>query len=472
VFRSPDDEESGPSIRTGPDLLLRDRTGDLDWSARYNPRYENFFTIDGADSTDHFFVVDGTWSITDRDELSLTNDFSYTQNIFQRLSGGGLGAVTPGQLDIGRQSQLQNLFSTIYKRHLTPLWTLESTVSNSYYDPQDDLSPASFVNSGSAQITRPISARSNAGVGISVTRQDFEDTEFRPGEGTTYYQSFGIWTYALTPRMSFSLSGGPAWVAPDAIDAVDSDVGQFPLRNGTLISTDGCVREGGTAVLSRGCQRASIVRFPSGTPVSGILIVDPSSVPRTTVRAAQVEPDATLTFYGRTELTRRGETWDASIGYERSSSAASGLGTSTDVDTVSAKFGWTPSPLWVFDVLAVWEMQKSSSQSAVPAFALSPTSVLIDAQGNIVNDPAQAAFRAPDAAEITGFQSLLVDDAFQTISYLAQVRALRRISKRTSLVGAISWLRQEPENDFGSTDSIDSLRVEFGVTWSLDPIHL
>src|SRR5678815_505196 len=101
VFRTADEDLSGRkipkeddfSVRTGPNVRLRDRTGDVTYDLDYTLRYEAFLRLDGINDWDHFANGRGDWSIDDRTSLSVSDSFADSASLSGLLDTNTAAAI-------------------------------------------------------------------------------------------------------------------------------------------------------------------------------------------------------------------------------------------------------------------------------------------------------------------------------------------------------------------------------------------
>src|SRR4030095_16694695 len=80
------DEDADQSLRTGPDITVRDPRGDLTYEMKTQVRYENFARLDTLDNDkltdfDYFASGNGSWQATDRTTLSVSESYTRTNSL-------------------------------------------------------------------------------------------------------------------------------------------------------------------------------------------------------------------------------------------------------------------------------------------------------------------------------------------------------------------------------------------------------
>lgn len=472
LFRSSNHEESAFSGAVGPDVRVRERTRALDVGLWYRMFYEEFAQESGLGNFEHYLSSDGTWRATPRDTFSFDQSYIRTDSLTQ-LTEIGVTGLASNQLVSQRDTVERNAVHGGYTRMLSPLWQLTVGADNINYWYEDPTDSDSRSTSGSADVTHLITPRHRVGAGVAYTRQDFEDTEFTNGSGTSFAQLYALWAWEVSQTVSFASSIGPRLAIPDDLEdtAPSPSVPLLGVGSGF-----------GLAVDPSTCPafRPGVVRFDSRScsPVGGpIVLVRGSSV---RVRdfdflVPREQPDENLGFFGRLSLSKRWEHVTTTLSYERSASAASGLAASTDLDVVSLRTDWRPRRQWRVTGIASWEHQVSSSEIPLNQLLLSatPVTLYVDAQGNLVDAPVPGGQAIPGAAQTVGLRTQeLVDNAVDIQSTRLELRVGHDFTQRLSMNAFVVWWRQESKGDFQSDDVITDALVQLSLTWRFAPIEL
>jgi hypothetical protein len=201
-----------------------------------------------------------------------------------------------------------------------------------------------------------------------------------------------------------------------------------------------------------------------GTAALAQSINGPTSVPF--VGANQVSsPQPTLTYYGHLALTKRWETVTAALSYDRSTSTASGLGTSTNVDSVGGSLVWTPTSMWSVTLTSSYSLQTSAGETQQPLLAVTPLC-------QVVNTPCIPGTVGALAATATGVTSKLVNNGFEFTTYRVGLNVSRKLTKRLTLIGIGDWYQQENAGSSLQSTTTSDVRFQFGFTYTFDPIPL
>ena len=464
VFRTIDNEESAFSLLAGPNVQLLDHAGALQYDLRYKMHYEYFPSISGINGFQHFFDGTATYQFNPRTWLTVIDSFSKASFAIQSFNNGvpGTGGLVQGPQNGRRDLTINNVSATL-SHSLTPTWQAQLSFNQSIYDyPQNkQFNLTEFSGSsmgGSAQITDMISPRTTLGFGAAVTRQDFEQGG-TSGRGSTFYNSFGILSYQLTRTLTLSASAGPSLIDPDTVSVPTelAAVPAFPLNSNHLpVDPNTCPSQGSNRVYDpRKPNSCRPFPFPPGVT---FFFTGTELVPFLTADLSKVQPS--LTYYGNVILQKKWETATATLRYSRSANAASGLATSTNLDSLSGSFEWTPTHEWTVTGSVYYDRQTAASKSQQLLLAVAP-GILFTNLGPI-SGPAQSV----------GVTARLVNDAFEFDTYGAQVTLTRRISRHLSINGTGGWWMQKSLIQNQSQPSIQDVRLTFGLTWSFDPIPL
>lgn len=482
VLRRSANEEDDFVIRTGPRMEVRENRGDLTGWFRWNTNWEGFLDTSGADNFEHFSDMSGTWQIDQRNVFELSNRFAFTDTITSQLAVEDGVLVAPGQdVEVGLQSTLLNQARAAFSHRLSLLDSLEGSISNTLVDYEGDDRSDVLSTRGSAQALRSLSPRTSIGLGAAFTRQDFGDTSQRDGSGTDIIEIFGIWNYQITPTLLLSSSLGPALNRPDDFEdsrrvaetpTLRASIG--PATSGDfLIDAATCPqRADGSRVVGRGCRLVLGQDLQTNQPTQ--IPIAPGTVPLIEASFLNGGPEAedALSLFGSLSLIKRWERVTARLLLQQRTNNAGGQGVSTNLTLASASFTWKPERQWVLSATAAWTLQTSASELPITETVVVPETIFVDENFRIVDGPAGARFRADGAAVTAGVREAgSTDNGFETTSYQLQLRATRTISRRLQARALFSLFRNETSGDLQSDRTVDSVRLELGLRWELDPIR-
>lgn len=469
VLRDESDKESDFSILTGPNLRARERRGDLRWDVSYRPRYQVYLDLEDADTFEHYADFSSDWSISRRTELRLDNRFARTRTLNDVLEDP---IDASGEVVIDRTAVLRNSTSATLLHRLSPRSELEFNLGQQFYEFQDDRRSDSRAFRGAATLRRALDTRQTVGFGFAGSRQDFQETTNRPENGTTIVEGFAYYRVLLSRNLTLSLTGGPRWSFPDELDD-EQEFSQYVTTGDGFLFRASCVPAPGCA--------APVARAPffdlqnNNVPVAPIRVASMPRVDLPFVGGEAPEQEDSFNYSAAVSLAYWRKRYGAELGYTRGESPNSGLGVSTNLDVVSLRGSWEPANRWRLSFVSSWEKQTSENRFTRQIGVVSgvPAQVLLDAQGRVVSDLADARYLALDVAEFAALSS--GDDAsadFEIEAYRFQFRVEHDLTRRLQLRGAATWWEQTSQQTGRSDRTVDNLRFELGLTWSFAPIIL
>lgn len=471
VLRTSTDEESDYSLRTGPNLRVRNVKGDFTYDAIYQLRYQEYVRLNGVSEFDQFASGEASWRATPTTDVGVSNNFGYSSSLGGLFEAVGVATaiqfVTPDRERITTNSANANI-----RHRLGPLWELTLSVDSDFTGFRSDNQADALSTAGTIQVTRGFTPRLVAGFGARYQRQDFADTPDTTGQGSTVYQGFGVLNYRISPTLRFAMSAGPAFAEPDAIDSQTVDASSYlPFAAETCPTRSDGVRfvpQGQALGFNISGPRCATATFEDQQGGRGFAL--PTSNTTAIPLATQSGSLGSLNYFGRISLDKEWAQWLASVSYNRSASSGSGLGTSTAVDTLEGSLRWTPSPLWNLSLLAAYSRQTQLTQQRVLQFAVTsePTEIRIQQFGTTVTQNIVADIAVP--FEVS--QGDATDNAFTFTTTRVELLGERRISRRLSLDATATWWQQVSSSDFAEGDTIQNFRVVLGFTWNFDPIPL
>jgi hypothetical protein len=479
IFYRSSNEQSDFSYRIGPDVDLSDHHGVLTYDLSYRLRVHNYFQENTSEGYDHFGDGNATWQITPRTSLSLSETLAQTSNsttffAAQQPTSPNVGA---GEL-LFHQNKIFRSFTALQAVHeITPRLRLVADVDGFIYQFQNSNAVDSQTGAARLQLIYGLTSRTTIGIGATLRQQNFDAAQGRTsGTSTTFYQSSLIWEYRLSPTLTLNISAGPALVDPGQPSS-KRIVERNPTISNFLVAAGSCPQTtGGYRVLATGCQATPVYTYlPTGQVYFGSLPVTGAGSNTTTVGFVEGEPSSStsVTYFGNASIAKTWERGSLTLAYDRSASASSGLGTSTNLDVVSLSGTWHPTSRWTLGGIALWTHQVSSSDIPVTEAVVAPTTVYLDQYGRIVTDPTQATFRVPGAAETVGVLSQgKVGNALDIQGYRFTLHANRRLTPRFEAYGTATWWQQEHSGSFSQAATVNDLRFELGFIFHLDPIEL
>ena len=474
VFRSLDEDSFGRtvpkeddfSLRTGPNIRFREAQGDLTYDLRYTLRYEEFVRLNGISEFDHSMNANLEWHVTDRTTLSLSDNFADAASL------NGVFETFGSQADLtvrGDRTRVKTNTAYASARHsLGPLWEMTLSGEHSLYEYEADNASDSSAFSGSIQLTRGITRRLVLGMGGTAQRQEFEGVDGGDGDGSTFFQAFGIMNYRFSRTLRLAASAGPALSMPDEV--ASNGQAEIPEYGPFDVST--CPRrEDGTPYVPVGqifganvdgpqCQIQTVADpRPGGGRLDVPFTRDTAPVPFLGDTGIQ----DSLTYFARVSLDKEWRLWRGSMTYSRSASSGSGLGVSTLVDSFLTQLTWTPTALWTFNLSGILTMQTAISETREQLVAVRAENRTFFVFG--VPTPVSVAI----PIEVTSGDK--IDNPIDIKTYRIELRADRRITRNLTANGSASWYQQTSSGQLQDNTRTE-YRLMVGLTWNFDAIPL
>jgi len=466
VFRSSDEEEDAFSLLNGPNIGLRQRQGDLRFDVLYRPRYEFFPDLRDADAFEHYLSADSSWSIDRRTTVSLRERFVYSRALRRLFDVTDPADPEAGELIVDREAVFRNDASIDLSRFLSRRMVATIRFDHGLRDYERATRSDSVSYGGSVNLRRILSPRQSAGLGLSGSRFVNEESANVPEDrGTTVVQLFALYELQILPALRLSVSAGPAWTQSDQIDQ-DQVLFEQYARSGPFLLTP----SGGAAPAFDATTGDQVGFVPlSAVPVAELPLVGDFEA-----------SDSSIEVFGNVVLSYDREPFWWSIGYNRYATNTSGFGATTTLDTVTAAADWQVARRWRLAARAAWRRQTTLSDVLSRldgVLADTGSTVLLDAFGRVVTDPALAAFEVRDVATYEAVAGRLSDSAFEITTWDFQLRATHDLTRHLRVQALVAYWIQSVENEQtifsrASDDERDSWRFELGFTWSFEPISL
>ena len=483
VLARSDNVESDFLARLTPRLELWDRKGALQYDLRYLPTYEKFLDLSDLDGWSHDAFGSLSWQAGERTSLRLRDQYLNTNRaVLAFQQGEPIGPTGEAASVLGRRGFRQNVANAELEHQLTPVDQLTLSAQNvlSEDDPFENFTATNGDVTGvGLSWLRALSGRSRAGLLVRYTSQTFEDLLLSTSNRTEFYNASVQWVYRFDPTWSFSMSAGPAWVASDPPDRVESfpDQPLYPViqradgqRGPVLVDT--CPQlDDGTPILAAECEVLPEGRiFPRPGAAQGFVFRDDLTQTTDLAPIGDVPESSRdgLTYFAAAALSKEWRTVTATLRYSRdASTTASAAGNVRDV--VQGNLNWRATGRLRIGFLAAWEQRDQETTGVVfDRRALAPATA-------IVLDPSQPL--GIGQARIGQSIGLVAREISQTSKYQRYSLALNvqyTLSRRTSLFVRAYWSNQKTQDDtFGSRNTkVKRLDAMVGVQFFLDPIQL
>ncbi len=457
ILRTATQPESAFSLRTGPDIRVREGEGDLQYDAVYHLRYDAFAQVKGINTFDQIANGSLSWRVTPLTDFTLSDDFGYVTNLngaFEFAPDAVVGTVVPN-----RERVTYNTGNATLTHRLSQLWELRADLSNDFYNYRSPLQNDSLSTVGSVQVTRALSPLTVVGGGASYTRQEFGATVGQPGGGSTFIQGYGVLSHAFSPTFSLTAQAGPALTMPDQINTTEIQVptyfavnpatcaNQLPDGTAILSNSNSCLRS-----ISFNLQGQPVGLFPQATTTVKVPFIQTETV------------NDSINYFGSLSVHKNWRQWDARLSYTRQASGASGIGTSTTLDAYSGNLSWRPTRDWQVTLVTSYATQVASSAQPEQLFVIRPLSGLAVVGGTpvftTVGDPVEVR------------QGKKSNNAFEVKTLRAEMRAYRQFGRHLTVDAGVSWWQQESSSDFFAPSTRDAFRVDIGFVWNFAPIPL
>ena len=457
IFASADDEFTDIIYRGRPRVSIKDEDGSFQFGFRYEPGFEAFARADGISNWEHSLRWTGEWRVGPRTRLSFDDRFDRLTSA-GRFNETSTGADTrPATEEVfGRRRYKRNSANLVLEHQLRPNHFVALNVDHFYQD-YGTLSSGTVESvGGGVSYSYALSATDRFGLGVSFTRQEFEDFGFQEDSETDFYYVYGSWTHEFDPTLTMSISAGPTLIDADIPSSFPTS---FPnqllnpvLQEGTnfrLADLSSCDVENGFRILS-GCS-------PTGPLLSEAQV---GLIPRVTLplQGSISDPDDTdVTFFASGELTKRWGTWTTGITYRRQASASSQFGTSTVSDTVRATATWMPSPRWQVNLIGIYFNREQSSDSQILVTSLGPSGLAPPFDGS---------------AAAVGVVAVETDRAVDTDQWQLHTVVNYRWNRRLTVFGRVFYVEEEEDGDIQAGRDTERFRAFVGVRYTFDRIHL
>ena len=470
--------ESDFLFRNGPTLRVREPLGNLTYDVNYQLTYDAYTRFNGINEFDQFLTGESAWRATPATSFSFSNSFAYTSSLNSIFQPVGTGVNQIAVVSPNRQRITSNSGNVGMTHRFGPLWQMSVTGDNQYYNYHDPLQSDSLATTGTMQLTRSIMPRLVLGGGARVQRQEFGDVGEIPGRGTTFYQGFGVVQYNISRTLSLVGQGGPAYAVPDQPAAIS--VQRAPTYLRVIPSTCKSKLPDGTPVFRPtsndnfgGCTPTQLVNVISKVPAGTVNNVpQASSAIDVPFVGEQQTLDSSLNYFGRLSLQKDWQLWHATIAYQRSASSASGIGTSTSLDVFSGELSWRPTALWDVAFSGSYSTQAAISTGRVSDYALRTECLQLTTPLPISCGATTNLFVAPVGVPVEASLGAKLNNPYDVSSYLMELRAERRISRRLAVDASFSWFQQK-NNGVAILASNETIyRVVVGFTWNFDPIPM
>lgn len=479
VFYQTTDATGDGSVRLGPTVQLRDRTGQLTWDLRYRPSYEVFYTTRGIDSVYQLANGEIVWRPSAATELYANDTFGLVPIRSSTSETDQPGLLAQPSAIFTNSLVLQNTANAGVRHAFTPRWIGEASLSSSIADYQSSRYSDSAATSGQAYATYALFPTDSIGTGLGATRQTITQPS-GDSSGSTYYQLFGIWNHEFSPTWSMRLNAGPTLVQPDSVDFQTTSQ-NVPLyaRNvltrdeGTVLSPfngSSCSPFEGVLVAER-CSTVSTSAGPvnanrvTAVDANGQSVNLAQTGTLTQIGTAPESAGSSLTYFANLAITKRWRWFEMTGTYVRNATNTSGFSQSLVTDTLTLTNIWEPSPVWRLNVTGLFSRRASSSKQLFQLTTVNRTSLLN------VTDPDLGALSFT-GAQAQGFQIFSSKTGLVVTNYALSAQLNRRITRSAYVYGRASYQKQVTSRTGLASSDVDRYQLVVGFRYEFDPIHI
>jgi hypothetical protein len=479
-----------------PSLTLSHQEKRFDVWATYHPHYRLQSEISSRNQFSHQAALRAKYTFSRRTTLSLSDNLFVTEN--DALTRFDAGDGDAENIEIDRQTALT--FNNTANLQLTHLFTprFSGTVSGFHrlrsYE-RRDVSDVDVLGA-STSLSYAFTPRSRFGLGGSYTFTSFSDADPTDmavsGSRSRTIQGLLSWVYDLDPRTRFQLSGGPAFVTRRrSVNKARRFPGarQFILNpaNPSEVIANPNPPEPLFLNLSSCRPDGAVYRSPcdQGMPLERALLVEDAAIPpglgfdtaaelsaeRFVPPSQEIGNDEQLTFFGQVALTRTWDRFRVSLSYRRTESPNSGLGTTTQLDSVNLNTRWEVRKDWRTNLRLGYSHQ-SSFGDAVTGFSY----VLVDSgvRGG-VDTNGDGVIDLPDytVAQIVDQEFSTTKQSADVNQFSADISLSRRLTERLRATAVLRAVVQRSASQVARRTGRDfeDYRINLGFEYVFDPVH-
>jgi hypothetical protein len=336
-FAANNNPDAANSFQLGPNVAILDGEGRFRYDITYSGAYQAYVDQDGVDAWESRLRVRGTYDIDRRTSIQVSNRFRDVSNLRFSRQDIELGN---GALDPTPDQYFRNDLEVELVRNLTRRWDLRLRAGHHWidFDENIDRSDSQAYEVGT-ELDYQLATKHSVGVGISYVYQDFEEAFSRLGSQGDYVNTFARWTWDVTNRIQFSMSGGPAWIRSE--EDPSNSISQTQFVGGKINGDTNranflsCNQVNGIEVASR-CDfnTAGAPPIPA-SDLGGIQNFDLTAGQR-------VGSADTLTFFGGASVLASFSEWNLQTIYSRRQATTSGDSLASSFDQVIVNLEYAP----------------------------------------------------------------------------------------------------------------------------------
>jgi hypothetical protein len=339
-FSTPNNPDVANSFQIGPSIQIIDPDGRFRYDVGYNGAYQAYADQDGVNAWESRLRARATYDFTTRTSLRVTNRFRDISNL--RFSRQDI-SLPDNALDPNQDRLLRNDVEVELFHDLTEL--LELRLRSEYtwvdFDENIDRNDSTAYELG-GELRYQLATRHFVGSGLSYTEQDFEEALTRLGSEGQFISAYATWIWNVTDAITFTATGGPAWVRSNEDNTVVVAQTQFVGgdRDGDLFRANiascnpGPIPGGLLLPLASNCD------FVSAPPRPAANLGDLTSF--SLAAGDRVGTDSAVTFFGGASITANLPNWNLLLSYNRRQNTTSGDGLASSLDRIAFEAEWAP----------------------------------------------------------------------------------------------------------------------------------
>jgi hypothetical protein len=492
VFRTSTHKDDDGLFRIYPGVrIYEDRGDDLNFSAGYTAPVE-FSVEHSSEFRDVDHIGDGRFDYHANDRIQLfgSDHYGYIRSTLrtQRVNTDPLAIVENVPQFTDRRDQVKvndGLLGGTYR--FSPRTAATARLSTGFFDSTRHDRARVWSVGGMADLNHRLTLKHQIGAGGGYSFQEFDERTGIEGSQTQTYRVYGTWRWTITPKVTFDLNAGPAYLETkqDAASAVRLSY-TFPFAilaaqnidpNLGFVDNSGNPKSGpiggGSVLVSSLSSCGSVDGIQVVSSCGGRVILD-SSVPADapainqvlaqTTAVTNIDPsgqhDTEVTGFVDATLSQR---WSPNLAtalrYSRQQGDASGLGGTVIEDVVSLANTWDFAERWQFYVRGDYVRRES-------AFDLNQTYEEVGGQvlpGGTVPIAARTG---------TAFNSKR-DVQIDSDTWRVAGRITHQLFKNTSIYGQVDYAEQQSHgSSLGAASDYENFLATFGVRHVFEPIPL
>jgi len=364
-FSSPTDENAANSIAIGPSVEFSDDLGRFAYELGYNGAYQFYVDQSGVDAWEGFLRGQTSYEIDSRTTVRLTERFRDVSNL--RFGRQDI-ALADTALDPNQNRYFRNDLELELIRELTSKLVLNLRGAHHWTDFRKNVNRNdSQAFDVASELRYRLVTNHDVGFGTAYLHQDFEEAQARLGSKSDSISTYLIWDWDIADNITFSASGGPAWIRSEYDNTERVTQNEFVGGN-----QDGNVLRANFASCNVdpgiGSPVASNCDLNSGAISAGDL-GDRQSF----LLGAGQQPgeNSVVTGFGSATLLIDLASFNLQATYSRRQSTTSGAGLASSLDRVYTEIEFAPpNQRWSTFVAGSWDRREILTEATVVDFTV------------------------------------------------------------------------------------------------------